>query len=117
MLTVTQAAAILGKDPSAVRRMVQTGTLPAHRIGSRWLIDEAELERLAPPGWAADAEGAIARTLAARGVALNAILTALSDYGVTVDLRQIAECLSRDTPAAIVALAAVADRLNREAKG
>jgi excisionase family DNA binding protein len=116
MLTVTQAAAILGKDPSAVRRMVQTGTLPAHRIGSRWLIDEAELERLAP-GWAADAEGAIARTLAARGVALNAILTALSDYGVTVDLRQIAECLSRDTPAAIVALAAVADRLNREAKG
>ena len=44
-LGVEQAAERLGVGPSQVRRLARDGELPARRIGSTWLIDDAGIER------------------------------------------------------------------------
>jgi excisionase family DNA binding protein len=44
-LGVEEAAERLGVGPSQVRRLARDGQLPARRVGSTWLIDEAGIER------------------------------------------------------------------------
>lgn len=44
MITTSEAAAILGLEGSTVRRLCQTGKLPARRTGHTWLISRADLE-------------------------------------------------------------------------
>jgi excisionase family DNA binding protein len=43
MLTITDAAARLGIDPSRVRLLVRQGRIPASRFGRAWMIAEADL--------------------------------------------------------------------------
>lgn len=43
MLTVPQAARIVGRDPETVRRWIRSGKLRARRIGTQHVIDEADL--------------------------------------------------------------------------
>lgn len=54
MLTVAQAADILGVKPGTVRTLIARGLLPAKRFGPVWAIELAEAERYArerrPPG-------------------------------------------------------------------
>jgi excisionase family DNA binding protein len=64
MITVPQAARKLGKDPETVRRWIRSGRLPARRIGTQHVIDEADLEALledeelpGPNAWARMADG------------------------------------------------------------
>jgi excisionase family DNA binding protein len=44
-LGVEEAAERLGVGPSQVRRLARDGELPARRVGSTWLIDDAGIER------------------------------------------------------------------------
>ena len=44
-LGVEEAAERLGVGPSQVRRLARDGQLPARRIGSTWLIDDAGIDR------------------------------------------------------------------------
>lgn len=44
-LTVAEVAAYLHLHPLTVRRLFNDGTLPARKVGRRWQIDRAELER------------------------------------------------------------------------
>lgn len=37
-LSVTQFAALHGKDPGNIRRLIQQGRIPAQRIGNQWAI-------------------------------------------------------------------------------
>lgn len=37
-LSVTEYAALVGKDVSRIRRMAQSGRLPAVKVGSQWVI-------------------------------------------------------------------------------
>ena len=37
-LSVTEFAALHGKDPGNVRRLIQQGRIPAQRIGNQWAI-------------------------------------------------------------------------------
>jgi len=53
-MTPTEAARELGKDTSTVLRLCRAGELPAVRIGSRWSIDRAGVERLLGGGPAAE---------------------------------------------------------------
>jgi excisionase family DNA binding protein len=48
MLTVPQAARIVGRDPETVRRWIRSGKLRARRIGTQHVIDEADLAEVAP---------------------------------------------------------------------
>jgi excisionase family DNA binding protein len=54
-ITTTAAAARLGVTPRRVRALIDDGRLPATRIGRDWLIDVADLARVADrkPGWPA----------------------------------------------------------------
>jgi excisionase family DNA binding protein len=46
VLTTAQAAAVLGVDPSQVRRLIIDGKLKAQRFGLRaWMINERDLAR------------------------------------------------------------------------
>jgi len=45
MLTLAQAAAILGRSPDTLRRQVHNGRLRATLIGKTWVVTEEELER------------------------------------------------------------------------
>jgi len=48
LLSVTEAAHILGVSPALVRRYCQRGLLPAIKVGSAgWAIDEADLAAFA----------------------------------------------------------------------
>lgn len=38
LLSVTQWAALHGKDPGNVRRLIAQGRIPAQRVGSQWAI-------------------------------------------------------------------------------
>lgn len=53
-VSIQEAANVLGVDPSRVRAMAAHGQLPAEKIGSRWLLEKADVERrrrqAAPPG-------------------------------------------------------------------
>jgi excisionase family DNA binding protein len=44
MLSVPDAARRLGKSPQTLRRWIRAGRFPAQRIGTRYLIDEADVD-------------------------------------------------------------------------
>lgn len=44
MLTVPEAARRVGCDPETVRRWIRSGRLPAGKVGTQHVIDEAELD-------------------------------------------------------------------------
>jgi excisionase family DNA binding protein len=46
MLTVPQAARRVGRNPETVRRWIREGKLPARKVGTQHVIDEADLEAL-----------------------------------------------------------------------
>jgi excisionase family DNA binding protein len=46
MITVPQAARKAGKDPETIRRWIRSGQLPARKIGTQHVIEEADLEAL-----------------------------------------------------------------------
>ena len=45
MLTLAQAAALLGLSPSTLRGQVAKGRLRARLIGKTWIVSEREVER------------------------------------------------------------------------
>ena len=46
MLTVREAADLLGLPPQKVLRFVQRGVIPAHKKGWIWLINQDDLDRV-----------------------------------------------------------------------
>lgn len=44
MLTTAQAAAILGVSPRRVLALIESGRLPAQKVGRDWIIQESDLE-------------------------------------------------------------------------
>ncbi len=69
MLTVEEVATILRTGPPAVRRMINTGQLPAvrMRIGSRWLISREAIDVVrAMAGATQDMRAPLANTLSRR---------------------------------------------------
>jgi excisionase family DNA binding protein len=64
MLTVSQAARRVGRDPATIRRWIHSGRLRAERVGTRHVIKERDLSQAAhsdmlplPPGWDRMANG------------------------------------------------------------
>jgi len=64
MITVPEAAKRAGKDPETIRRWIRNGRLPATKIGTQHVIEEADLEPLLegdmlplPPEWGRTATG------------------------------------------------------------
>ena len=64
MLTVSQAARRVGRDPETIRRWIRDGRLRAIKLGRRHVIDEKDLARriessllAAPAGWQRTATG------------------------------------------------------------
>ncbi len=60
MLTVPEAARRVGKNAETVRRWIREGRLPATKVGTQHVIDEADLDALTrsetaplPPEWQA----------------------------------------------------------------
>lgn len=47
LLTVAQAAQRVGRNPETVRRWIRQGILRSQRVGSRHLIEEADLLQVA----------------------------------------------------------------------
>ncbi len=47
MLTVPEAARRVGRDPETVRRWIRSGKLTSQKVGTQYLVDEAELDELA----------------------------------------------------------------------
>ena len=45
-LTVPEAAEQLDYHPDHLRRLLRAGTVNAERVGGRWMIDTAEVERI-----------------------------------------------------------------------
>jgi len=45
LLSVNEAAAILGRTPLTIRRQISEGKLRARKVGRQWRIDRAELDR------------------------------------------------------------------------
>jgi excisionase family DNA binding protein len=43
MLTVPEAARRAGRDPETIRRWIRSGKLPARKIGTQHVIEEADL--------------------------------------------------------------------------
>ena len=50
MITVPEAARRAGKDPETVRRWIRTGRLPARKIGTQHVIEEADLDAFLDEG-------------------------------------------------------------------
>ena len=46
MITVPEAAKRAAKDPETIRRWIRAGRLPARKIGTQHVIEEADLDRL-----------------------------------------------------------------------
>ncbi|MBC8194482.1 MAG: helix-turn-helix domain-containing protein [Acidimicrobiia bacterium] len=44
MLTVPEAAHRIGRNPETVRRWIREGRLPSSRVGTQYLIDDADLD-------------------------------------------------------------------------
>jgi excisionase family DNA binding protein len=58
MLTVPEAARRVGRNPETIRRWIRSGRLPARKIGTQHVIEEADLASVKdshmlplPPGW------------------------------------------------------------------
>ena len=59
MITVPEAARRAAKDPETIRRWIRGGRLPARKIGTQHVIEEADLDRVleadeiigVPPEW------------------------------------------------------------------
>jgi excisionase family DNA binding protein len=58
MMTVPEAAQRSGRNPETIRRWIRSGRLPARKIGTQHLIEEADLAALVeagsvplPKGW------------------------------------------------------------------
>jgi excisionase family DNA binding protein len=54
MVGVAEAARLVDRSPSTIRRWIRDGSLPATRWGWRYLIDLVELEKRARAEWIAD---------------------------------------------------------------
>ncbi|MFN2610021.1 MAG: helix-turn-helix domain-containing protein [Actinomycetota bacterium] len=59
MLTVPEAARATGRNPETIRRWIREGRLPARKVGTQHMIEEADLALLdedaqlpAPTSWA-----------------------------------------------------------------
>jgi excisionase family DNA binding protein len=48
MLTVPEVARRLRRNPETIRRWIREGKLRSTRIGTQHVVDEADLEQLAP---------------------------------------------------------------------
>ncbi len=46
MITVPEAARRAAKDPETIRRWIRSGRLPARKVGTQHIIDEADLRNL-----------------------------------------------------------------------
>lgn len=46
MITVPEAARRAAKDPETIRRWIRVGRLPARKVGTQHVIEEADLDRL-----------------------------------------------------------------------
>jgi excisionase family DNA binding protein len=64
MITVPEAARRAGKDPETIRRWIRSGRLPARKIGTQHVIEEADLDGLlddqelpVPPEWQTTVSG------------------------------------------------------------
>ncbi len=65
MLTVPQAARRVGRKPETIRRWIREGRLPARKIGTQHVIEEADLREASaggdvlpvPEGWRATLTG------------------------------------------------------------
>lgn len=44
LVSVTEAARVLGLDPRTIRRRVQEGAIPARRVGRKLLVDLAAVQ-------------------------------------------------------------------------
>lgn len=54
MLTVPQAAKLVGRDPETIRRWIRSGRLRARKVGTQHVIEEGDLDALvaeAEPVW------------------------------------------------------------------
>jgi excisionase family DNA binding protein len=58
MLTVSEVAARVGRDPETVRRWIRSGRLCARKVGTQHVIDEEDVKSLfmrdllpLPPAW------------------------------------------------------------------
>lgn len=49
MLTVPQAARLIGRDPETIRRWIRSGRLRAQKVGTQHVIEEADLDAVATP--------------------------------------------------------------------
>lgn len=47
MLTVPEAARLVGRDPETVRRWIRSGRLRAGKVGTQHVIEEADLDNAA----------------------------------------------------------------------
>ena len=45
LLSVNEAAAIVGRTPLTIRRQISEGKLRARKVGRQWRIERAELDR------------------------------------------------------------------------
>jgi excisionase family DNA binding protein len=46
MLTVPEAARRVGRNPETVRRWIRSGRLPARKVGTQHVIEEADLDAM-----------------------------------------------------------------------
>jgi excisionase family DNA binding protein len=44
MLTVPEAARRVGRNPETIRRWIRSGRLPARKVGTQHVIEEADLD-------------------------------------------------------------------------
>ncbi|MBA2792670.1 MAG: helix-turn-helix domain-containing protein [Thermoleophilaceae bacterium] len=49
MLTVPQAAKLVGRDPETIRRWIRSGKLPAGKVGTQHVIEEGDLDAMVAP--------------------------------------------------------------------
>ncbi|MBA3620779.1 MAG: helix-turn-helix domain-containing protein [Euzebyales bacterium] len=66
MLTVPEAARRISRNPETIRRWIRAGRLRSQKIGTQYLVDEADLDALAdsddemlplPAGWQRTIDG------------------------------------------------------------
>jgi excisionase family DNA binding protein len=46
MVTVPEAARRTGRNPETIRRWIRSGRLPAQRVGTQHMIEEADLDAI-----------------------------------------------------------------------